>query len=260
MYGPPPSLSGGGPSPATKEDDLKSQLTVIIQLLDACYRSLRNCLIAIILLAATGILVWFAISVLASPAYPLPAGGDTEWTAWAQKWEHNATRERAKLAKHTRVLSLKAPRPLPTAESFVTTATVDGAVVTVTDWHAYGQRCKDLTSKWRKRRVQLHHRLTHPGGSGAARWMPLARYVGWPDHALPMLRKVIWRESNGDPSQVTPPYGATGLMQWIRPWWSGQWALPAFDPYNPATNLRMGLRLWHMQGGSFLPAWRLTAW
>jgi hypothetical protein len=31
-------------------------------------------------------------------------------------------------------------------------------------------------------------------------------------------------------------------------WWRGEWSLPAFDPCNPEENLRMGLRLYKMQG------------
>lgn len=183
-----------------------------------------------------------AATVTVALPEPTPTPVDYD-KALAQKWERIAKSERAKLVRHCKVLGKPLPVPMP--------------VLVGDDLYGYAMACKAKADIWHARTVKLHHRLTHPGGYGASRWWPLASYVGWPSAQKSMLLKVIWRESNGQPRCFTPPYGAAGLMQFIKPWWSGQWSLPAFNPYDPEVNLTMGLRLWRMQGWR---PWSLTAW
>ena len=98
-------------------------------------------------------------------------------------------------------------------------------------------------------RSHLWH-LEHPGGpASGTKWIPLARYVGWPSSACRTLAGVIWHESSGRPWAYNPS-GCSGLTQLAPCWWRGK-----FDPMSPLANLRAALHIWKSQGGSFLPAW-----
>lgn len=170
---------------------------------------------------------------------------DTVNAPYAKKQAKIAKTERTKLIVLTRAFSLHDPKPMPSLLNFQT-------------WKDYGDECKRMAGVWKSKRDRLYYKAKHPGGSGAARWWPLAKYVGWKDAQRSDIIRIIRRESDGNPNCYTPPYGAAGLLQFIKPWWTGSWGLPAFNPYNPERNLSMGLRLWKRQGGSFLPAWALT--
>lgn len=85
-------------------------------------------------------------------------------------------------------------------------------------------------------------------GRGAAAWMPLARHAGWPEPTMPMLERVIRRESGGDPGCVTGCY--VGLLQ------IGRYHTSC-DLTNPYTNLRYGLAMWRRLGWR---PWAATAW
>lgn len=218
-------------------------------------RNFFGWLSAVMWLIAIALFCWIVLLAISSDApaaiatgaapepTPTPVNYDK---ALAQKWERIATAERAKLVKHCKVLGKPLPAPMP--------------VLIGEDLYGYAMACKAKAEIWHARTVKLHHRLTHPGGSGALRWKPLALLVGWPSSQIPTLIKVIWRESNGQPRCFTPPYGAAGLMQFLPQWFRGVWWKYKFNPYDPEQNLKYGLKLWQRQGGSFLPAWSLTAW
>ena len=89
-------------------------------------------------------------------------------------------------------------------------------------------------------------RMRSPGGSSSGtRWLPLARWVGWPQSALPHLAYIIQRESSGRPTAVNPSSGCTGLLQILRSHVSDPWRLT-----DPEYNLRVGLRLYRQAGWS----------
>jgi soluble lytic murein transglycosylase-like protein len=90
--------------------------------------------------------------------------------------------------------------------------------------------------------------ITSIYGGSVGRWVWLARHVGWDKDDIDKLMYVINRESRGDGGVTNSSSGAAGLLQFMPQWYTGQWSLPAFDPYNPEENLRMGLRLYKMQG------------
>ena len=84
-------------------------------------------------------------------------------------------------------------------------------------------------------------------GPSVARWVRLARRVGWGWPQVPTLMAVTYRESRGDPSASNGGV-YRGLLQ--------VWREHVADPdrlYEPAYNLRTGLRLW--RGASWEP-WR----
>ena len=167
--------------------------------------------------------------------------------AWAQDWQAKAKTERRKLRRCTHAYLRPDPAPLPVWTDYG-------------DWCSFGLACRDAATEYQNKRIALRQKMRHPGGHGAARWLPLARWVGWPEEPLPMLRKVIYRESSGNPRCYTPPYGAAGLLQFLRYWYEGVWWKHTFNPYDPELNLKYGLKIWKRQGGSFLPFWQLTAW
>lgn len=90
--------------------------------------------------------------------------------------------------------------------------------------------------------------IRFPRGTGAGRWIPLARHCGWPESAIPMLRRVITRESGGNPR--CSYCGHLGLLQIAR-------YHTAVDLFNPNTNLRYGYLMWRRLGWA---PWRSTAW
>jgi len=89
-----------------------------------------------------------------------------------------------------------------------------------------------------------------PKGSGAARWWPLAHYVGWPHSAKAKLIYVINRESHGQPHAVNPYSGCYGLLQLHPMHWAGKhhkvkgrkWI------FWPVNQLRLGLKLYKGSG------------
>jgi hypothetical protein len=100
--------------------------------------------------------------------------------------------------------------------------------------------------------------MRHPGGSSnGVRWLPLARWVGWPASALGTLAMVIMRESSGRERAVNPSSGCAGLLQFQPAWFRGQWGYPAFDVFDAEQTLRAGLHIWREQGWS---PWAQTAY
>jgi hypothetical protein len=96
-------------------------------------------------------------------------------------------------------------------------------------------------------------------------WQTVALEQGWPadEQLLNTLDRVIYRESRCDPTQHNPedPMGGShGLTQlngfWCRPtqYWPDGWLqthdelATCDDLYDPATNLRAALLIWHNSG------------
>ena len=108
----------------------------------------------------------------------------------------------------------------------------------------------DRAHRWRAQRrafvvrtFALVQRMRHPGGSASgAKWLPLARFVGWPAATLSHLAAIIMRESSSRP-WARNPSGCTGLLQI----WPGHVSDPAHLT-DPEYNLRVGLRLYREAG------------
>lgn len=84
--------------------------------------------------------------------------------------------------------------------------------------------------------------MKHPGGSSnGVRWMPLARWVGWPEYTLSTLAYIIMRESSGRARALNPSSGCAGLLQ-IHP------CHGVANAFDPEVNLRAGLRLYRQSG------------
>jgi hypothetical protein len=110
------------------------------------------------------------------------------------------------------------------------------------------QFCKTL-----KARI---HKMCHPGGpASGAKWLPLAKWVGWPRSTWHTLAGLIMNESTAMPwaHNDTPPTFCRGLLQEARCWYAGRWR---FNPFSALKNLYYGLNIWLLQHRSFLPAWQ----
>ena len=176
-----------------------------------------------------------AATVTASPtpeptatARPASAG----WVKWAKKWQAQARRARTRLARVRRCQGKKPPARLATAPARCEPNPA---------WSAAGKAWKHHAKRCRAAAAAGIAKMRRPGGSGVARWMPLARWVGWPAGSLPKLRNVMWRESRGNPREVNPSSRCAGLLQ-IHP------CHRVANVYDPLVNLRAGLRLYRADG------------
>jgi hypothetical protein len=111
---------------------------------------------------------------------------------------------------------------------------------------------------------KLEERMKHPGGtSSGVRWLPLARWVGWPEYALRQLASIIMRESSGRET-ADNGQGFIGLLQFAWKWAHGVWLIHGhprfFNRDDAEQTLDAGLDVWEDQGHSFLPAWAQTAY
>jgi hypothetical protein len=75
-----------------------------------------------------------------------------------------------------------------------------------------------------------------------AQWHDTAIAVGWDDADWPHLARIMWCESRCNPDAHNPS-GASGLAQVLRSWFG-----PGEDPFDPATNLAVALRVRQEQG------------
>lgn len=74
-----------------------------------------------------------------------------------------------------------------------------------------------------------------------AQWGAQALEAGWPLEQWRKLSDVMWCESRCDPHAHNHS-GASGLLQIMPMWWHGR------DPYDPDTNLAIGLEVYQAQG------------
>lgn len=102
---------------------------------------------------------------------------------------------------------------------------------------------------------------THPE---CAKWLDLAAGLGWQEDAMPMLERVMWKESRCRPrsfNATDPNGGSIGLTQINRFWCLGSRYHPngylqahgvlntCDDLFNPATNLLAALAIYNYAQG-----------
>lgn len=179
-------------------------------------------------------------SVEPSPsAEPIPQASSAT-VKWAQKQRRNAHRawrkyQRAAGCFGKRVVPFLSITPKPP-----TRAAAEDV------WRSYGQRWQHKRQQFVKKYNSLRQKMLHPGGSSnGVRWMPLARWVGWPESTLGNLAYIIMRESSGRERAYNSVIGCTGLLQI----WPGHVSDPA-NLFHAEYNLTVGLRLYHQCGWS----------
>jgi hypothetical protein len=147
-----------------------------------------------------------------------------KWRAHAVGWRAEAAWARTCLGQRTPALKARPARSAPKAA-----------------WQAAGRAWKHGRARWERLERRAVHRLRCPGGYGAARWWPAARYAGWPAGTRSTLLYGIWRESRGNPRAVNPSSRCAGLLQ-IHP------CHHVANVLDPLCNLRAGLRLYRASG------------
>jgi hypothetical protein len=169
---------------------------------------------------------------------------------WALRWRRAAVRSWTRF-NHARWClgmphrSFASKRPLRTADSAT--------------WTKAAHRWKAMRHLFRVRTRRLVHKMTHPGGSSnGVRWLPLARWVGWPAGTLHRLAGLIMNESSG---RQNADNGICCSLTQIHRCWAGTFRRVIGHPYwrgifNPEWHLRFALYIYRVvQHGSFLPAW-----
>lgn len=178
----------------------------------------------------------------ASAATPTPPASAAT-VHWALRWRRAAVkswstwnRARTCLSLHHRPFASPKPR-----------RSASGAV-----WTAHGQRWRHLAREYRQRTARLVYRMRNPGGSGAARWWPAARWCGWEAGLKSWFCAIVWRESSARLLAENPSSHCFGLLQEHPCWWLAKhgWAWIR-DVFN---QLRLGWYIYRVQGPS---AWAL---
>lgn len=228
--------------------------------------AMRICLV----LLAVFIFVAGPSSVSASSASPSPSPSETATAspspsptatptppasaatvAKARQARKTTVRVRAKLAKVRRCFEAKAPvkvKPAPRRSASEQT------------WKKYTRYLRHRTADWRAKIKAGRYRMLHPGGkSNGVRWMPLARWVGWPSRALNTLAGMIMCESSGRAKAFNTVIDCTGLTQiWpghVTKWMKCSWSKAIRWLKVAENNLRQAYRIWKSQHGKFKPAW-----
>ena len=93
--------------------------------------------------------------------------------------------------------------------------------------------------------------LPIPATAKAPQWWALAREVGWAEKDLPILDRVIWRESKGQAGAFNPddPNGGSLCLLQVNRFWTKYLRQngiinKANDLFDPATCLRAGLAIY----------------
>jgi len=157
-----------------------------------------------------------------------------EFVAWALGWRAADVRARRGLGRWRAAFGYP-----PVAR--VTAAPARGA--SRATWLAAARQWRSQTRSRRVAIARLRDRAIHPGGSGAARWLPLAIHSGWPRAELWTLSRIVLAESGGRVRAYNASSRCSGLLQLAPGHWRGK-----FDPYDPQRNLAYGLKLWHSSG------------
>lgn len=109
-------------------------------------------------------------------------------------------------------------------------------------WTRALRKWKYQRADWQDKIKAGRAKMLKPGGtSSGVRWMPLARWVGWPEHTLSKLAYVIMRESSGRVRALNSSSGCAGLTQ-LHPCHGVK------NPFDPEVNLRAALRLYRASG------------
>jgi hypothetical protein len=184
-------------------------------------------------------------------ASPPPAPAGAELVARALKSRKAATKAHAALSRVRRCFGDSAPVRVGKTPERAATAAV---------WEKARAHWRHQAKDWRQKFEAGRHLMTHPpGAASGAKWLPLAKWVGWPKRALHTLAGLIWCESSGIKTNISPT-DDWGLTQLNRPSWAAEFRQRmhvAFEKgaLDPELNLAFALWIWKSQGGHFKPAW-----
>lgn len=115
------------------------------------------------------------------------------------------------------------------------------------DWQRALRRWTHQRDDWKAKVKAGVAKMRQPGGSGAARWWPAARYCGWPKHLKGWFCYVVNRESGGSPQAVNSWTRCWGLLQLHPCHWASKGVAWIRDVFN---QLRLGWQLYRQAGAS----------
>jgi hypothetical protein len=130
---------------------------------------------------------------------------------------------------------------------------------TAQEWEKAEAHWIHQTEDWRAKVKAGRHLMTHPPGAASGqKWLPLARWAGWPERPLHTLAGLIWCGSSGIKTNISPT-DDWGLTQLNRLSWEARFRQVMHAAWiktlDPEYNLRFALWIWRDQGGRFKPAW-----
>ena len=169
-----------------------------------------------------------------SPADP----ASPDLVAWATGWKDRAQRARKALSRVRSCFGDSPPAEI--AKSPLRSAGQES-------WRKAGKRWRHQARDWRAKGAAGIARMRNPGGSGAARWWPAARYCGWPEHLKGWFCYIVWRESSARAHAVNPSSGCYGLLQLHPCHWGSKGLAWISDVLN---QLRLGWHLYQECGAS----------
>lgn len=187
--------------------------------------------------AIVGLLAMLTLGIASEAASGAPVGPGK---AWALHWERQAKKNARHALTHTRCLGKKR---LPWYLRYQIPRS------NYATWREYGARIKRRAYSLGAYIRRTMRRMVNPPGTGARRWLPLARHEGWPRSSEAMLVRVIRRESGGRPGLIYGPH--RGLLQ-IR-----YDHAPGRNLLKPRTNFAVGRQLFGRLGWG---PWAATAW
>jgi len=168
-------------------------------------------------------------------ASPTPEPASAALVARSLKAQKAAKATRATLARVRRCF--KSSPPVAVGRAPKRSASAEA-------WTRALRKWKHQRADWRGKIKAGRAKMLKPGGtSNGVRWMPLARWVGWPEHTLSHLSYIIMRESSGRVRALNSSSGCAGLLQ-LHPCHGVK------NPFDPEVNLRAGLRLYRKCGWS----------
>lgn len=167
---------------------------------------------------------------------PAPAWATPAQKHWALRWYHAAVRAHRPYVSACEALGIH-PRSVTRLAFYDDRANV----------LASGRKWRTEALFFRSQLARLELRLRHPGGGGAARWWPAARYCGWPAHLKGWFCYIVWRESSARAHAVNASSGCYGLLQLHPCHWASKGLAWISDPLN---QLRLGWQLYRQCGPS----------
>ncbi len=185
-------------------------------------------------------------SVTADPA---PEQATAAQVAKALKMRGKAKAQRQSLARVRACFDARGPvRLYPTPKTRTAEA-----------WQKALRRWTHQRDDWQAKVKAGRKEMRSPHGAASGKkWLPLAKWVGWPKRALHTLAGLIWYESSGIKANISPT-NDWGLTQLNRPSWEAKFRQVMHAAWsktlNPEYNLRFALWIWKSQGGKFKPAW-----
>jgi len=210
---------------------------------------------ALIVVAALAVMVLLQGAATVGASEPSPSASPTVTADQAPEPASAAQVRSALKAKRRAVAARKAlsrVRACFRARSPIRVYPAPQLAATAQEWGKAQRRWTWQTKDWGAKVKAGIAKMRHPGGGGAARWWPAARWCAWPEHLKGWFCYVVWRESSARAHAVNSSSGCYGLLQLHPCHWASKGRAWISDVLN---QLRLGWQLYRQYGPS---PWALT--